>query len=48
MDPYPIVDKGKCVGCGICEQVCSTVNDRIAIKVLSGRLVAGAPGADSK
>ena len=36
-DPYPVVDLEKCVGCGICEQVCSTVNDRIAIKVMSGR-----------
>ena len=36
-DPYPIVDQGKCVGCGICEQVCSTVNDKLAIKVFSGR-----------
>jgi ferredoxin-type protein NapG len=39
-DPYPVVDQGKCVGCGICEQVCSTVNDRIAIKVISGRFEA--------
>jgi len=39
-DPYPVVDEGKCVGCGICEQVCSTVNDHIAIKVISGRFEA--------
>ncbi len=39
-DPYPVVDEAKCVGCGICEQVCSTVNDRIAIKVISGRFEA--------
>jgi ferredoxin-type protein NapG len=39
-DPYPVVDQGKCVGCGICEQVCSTVNDHIAIKVISGRFEA--------
>jgi ferredoxin-type protein NapG len=38
-DPYPVVDQEKCVGCGICEQVCSTVNDKIAIKVFSGRPV---------
>ncbi len=37
IDPYPVVDPSKCVGCGICEQVCSTVNDTIAIKVISGR-----------
>ena len=36
-DAYPTVDQEKCVGCGICEQVCSTVNDKVAIKVLSGR-----------
>jgi ferredoxin-type protein NapG len=36
-DPYPVVDQEKCVGCGICEQVCSTVNDKLAIKVFSGR-----------
>jgi ferredoxin-type protein NapG len=35
--PYPIVDQAKCVGCGICEQVCSTVNDKVAIRVISGR-----------
>ena len=44
-DPYPIVDQEKCVGCGICEQVCSTVNDKIAIKVFSGRLVEATPGS---
>jgi ferredoxin-type protein NapG len=36
-DPYPLVDQEKCVGCGVCEQVCSTVNDKIAIKVFAGR-----------
>lgn len=40
IDPYPVVDQDKCVGCGICEQVCSGVNDRIAIKVISGRFEA--------
>ena len=44
-DPYPVVDKEKCVGCGICEQVCSTVNDRIAIKVVSGRGLATTPSS---
>jgi len=39
-DPYPVVDQQKCVGCGICEQVCSGVNDRIAIKAISGRFEA--------
>jgi ferredoxin-type protein NapG len=27
----------RCVGCGICTQVCSTVNDRIAIRVVPAR-----------
>lgn len=27
------VDEGRCVGCGICEYVCGSVNDRLAIKV---------------
>lgn len=40
IEPYPIVDQEKCVGCGICEQVCSGVNDHIAIKVISGRFEA--------
>lgn len=30
----PLVDKDKCVGCGICENVCKTVNQPIAIKVV--------------
>jgi ferredoxin-type protein NapG len=28
-----VVATSRCVGCGLCEQVCRTVNDRIAIKV---------------
>lgn len=40
IDAYPVVDQEKCVGCGVCEQVCSGVNDRIAIKAISGRLGA--------
>jgi ferredoxin-type protein NapG len=43
--PYPIVDHGKCVGCGICEQVCSTVNDKVAIRVISGRVAGAAAGS---
>ena len=31
------VDTMSCVGCGICEQVCRTVNDRLAIKVTPAR-----------
>ncbi len=40
IEPYPVVDQEKCVGCGICEQVCSGVNDHIAIRVISGRFEA--------
>jgi len=40
IDAYPVVDHEKCVGCGVCEQVCSGVNDRLAIKVISGRFEA--------
>jgi ferredoxin-type protein NapG len=36
-ESYPTVDQEKCVGCGICEQVCATVNDKVAIRVFSGR-----------
>lgn len=32
-----MVTSSQCVGCGICESVCKTVNDRIAIKVFSER-----------
>ena len=35
----------RCVGCGMCEQICKTVNDRIAIKVTPARnLSAGNVG----
>ena len=30
----------RCVGCGLCEQVCRTVNDRVAIRVTPFRLLA--------
>ena len=33
-DNKPIVDMDKCVGCGICEYVCNTVNQPIAVKVV--------------
>jgi len=32
-DNKPIVAKEKCVGCGICENVCNTVNQPIAIRI---------------
>lgn len=33
-----VVASEQCVGCGICEQVCMAVNDKIAIKVFPTRL----------
>ncbi|MGR3174387.1 MAG: 4Fe-4S dicluster domain-containing protein [Candidatus Scalindua sp.] len=33
-DNKPVVRREKCVGCGICETVCKTVNQPIAIKVV--------------
>lgn len=40
-----VVAQERCVGCGMCEQICKTVNDRIAIKVTPARnLAAGAMG----
>ena len=34
------VDSDRCVGCGMCEQTCKTVNDKIAIRVTPARLLA--------
>ena len=34
-----VVAAARCVGCGLCEQVCRTVNDRIAIKVTPFRML---------
>lgn len=30
-----------CVGCGICESICKTVNDRVAIRITPARTLAG-------
>ena len=35
-----VVAAERCVGCGLCEQVCRTVNDRVAIRVTPFRLLA--------
>ena len=35
-----VVASERCVGCGICEQICKTVNDRLAIKVTPMRWLA--------
>lgn len=32
-----VVTDSRCVGCGLCEQVCKTVNDKIAIRVTPAR-----------
>ncbi len=32
-----VVTEARCVGCGICEQTCKTVNDKIAIRVAPAR-----------
>ena len=34
-----VVAAERCVGCGLCEQVCQTVNDRVAIRVTPFRLL---------
>lgn len=31
----------RCVGCGLCEHICKTVNDHVAIRVTPARLAAG-------
>ena len=33
-DLKPVVREEKCTGCGICEQACAIVNDRVAIRVV--------------
>jgi ferredoxin-type protein NapG len=35
-----VVTTERCVGCGLCEQVCQTVNDQVAIRVTPFRLLA--------
>ena len=37
-----VVTAERCVGCGLCEQVCRTVNDHVAIRVTPVRLLASA------
>ncbi|MFO0707369.1 MAG: 4Fe-4S dicluster domain-containing protein [Nitrospira sp.] len=36
-----VVSSEQCVGCGICEHVCKTVNDHVAIRVTPARVLAG-------
>ena len=35
-----VVATERCVGCGLCEQVCQAVNDRVAIRITPYRLLA--------
>ncbi|MGZ8381112.1 MAG: 4Fe-4S binding protein, partial [Nitrospira sp.] len=35
------VVKEACVGCGMCEMVCRTVNDHVAIRVVPSRQLVG-------
>lgn len=37
------VDKTRCVGCGLCQRVCTTVNDKVAIRVTPARLLPTSP-----
>lgn len=32
-----LVSREACVGCGMCEMICKTVNDRVAIRVIPAR-----------
>ncbi len=36
-DLKPVVRAERCTGCGICEQACAIVNDRVAIRVVVPR-----------
>jgi ferredoxin-type protein NapG len=39
-----VVASEHCVGCGMCQQICKTVNDRLAIKVTPARWLGGERG----
>lgn len=36
-DGKPVINEEKCVGCGVCEYACHTINNTCAIKVISKR-----------
>ncbi|TAJ07663.1 MAG: 4Fe-4S dicluster domain-containing protein [Nitrospirae bacterium] len=40
-----VVMKERCVGCGLCEQTCKTVNDKVAITITPTRVLASGGGA---
>ena len=35
-----MIDEHSCVGCGICQHICHSVNDRVAIKVVPARMTS--------
>jgi len=41
-----VVLEDRCVGCGLCEQTCKTVNDKIAIKVTPARVMLSEGGTE--
>jgi ferredoxin-type protein NapG len=38
-----VVTEERCVGCGMCQHICRTVNDHIAIKITPYRSLEPAP-----
>ena len=36
-DGKPVINEDKCVGCGVCEYACHTINNTCAIKIMSKR-----------
>lgn len=36
-DGKPVINAEKCVGCGVCEYICNTINNTCAIKITPGR-----------
>ncbi len=36
-DGKPVINEEKCVGCGVCEYACHTINNTCAIKIVSKR-----------
>ncbi|RMH36966.1 MAG: 4Fe-4S ferredoxin [Nitrospirae bacterium] len=37
------IDRTVCVGCGICQHICQSVNDRVAIKIIPAREIPTLP-----
>ena len=36
-DGKPVINEDKCVGCGVCEYTCNTINNTCAIKIVAER-----------